>query len=318
MTTPVDSFRRRRGFALLAALWLVVAIATVALAFATESRERRAVALGASDRGAERAAALGGLAIARARLERVLREQRALGGANASALRSSDPWLDADTLFRDTLDVGGVRVRVHVDEVSTRLLVNGAQEDELRNLISYVTRDYTAADDIAQAIADWIDLDDLARQRGGEHDDYVAEGRLVLPPNRSVRDVDELRDVRGMTPEIFAAIRPYLTTLGTGRIDVNNAPVAVLRAIPGMTDDVIARIMSARSAQRRIRTLSEIVSGGPQSAALQAQIARRVTFTAAELLVSATVVGRADPRPQLLQAVVQRTDPNTVVSWVSW
>lgn len=307
---------RRPGFALLAALWLVVAIATVALAFATESRERRTVALGASDRGAERAAALGGLAIARARLERVLREQRVSGNAG-SALRSADPWLDADSLFADTIRVGSAPVRVRVDEVSTRLLVNGAQEEEVRNLVAYVTSDYTLADEVSQAIADWIDVDDLARQRGGEHDQYVAEGRLVLPPNRPVRDVDELRDVRGMTPPVFAELRPYLTTLGSGRIDVNSAPVPVLRSIPGMTDDIVARIMSTRSAQRRIRSIAEIMP--PRvSAAVQTQIARRVSFAASELLVTVDVLRTADARSQTLRAVVQRNDQESVVSWVSW
>ena len=313
---------RRSGFALLAALWLVVAIAAVALAFATEARSQRALALGASDRGAERAAALGGLAIARGRLERVLREQRA-SGTLGTALRSSDPWLDADTLFSDTLSVGGVPVRVRIADVGASLLVNTLQEEELRSFVAYVTGDFTAADEIAQSVADWIDLDTLPRPHGGERDAYLAEGRLVLPPDRPVRDVDELRDVRSMTPAIFAELRPYLTTLGTGRINVNTAPIPVLHAIPGMTDDVIARIVSARSAHRRIRSLTEIMAapaqGRPGTApGVQAQIARRVAFDVSDLELTVDVVRPSDPRPETLRAVVQRAGTQSFVSWTSW
>jgi general secretion pathway protein K len=316
------SNRRRAGFALLAALWLVVAIATVALAFATEARARRVLALGASDRAAERAAALGGLAIARGRLERVIRDQQVTGGG-AGALRSADPWLDADTLFADPIDVGGTPVRVHVADLGASLFVNALQEDELRNFIAYVTNDYSTADQIAQGIADWIDLDDLARGRGGERDEYLAAGRLVLPPNHPVRDVAELRDVEGMTPAILAELRPYLTTLGTGRINVNSAPVPVLRAITGMTDDVIARIMSARSAHRRIRSLADIMAapsqGRPGTApAVQTEIARRVVFDVSELEVTVDVVRPSDPRPATLRAVVQRNGTQSAVSWMGW
>jgi type II secretory pathway component PulK len=120
-----------------------------------------------------------------------------------------------------------------------------------------------------------------------------------------------------MTPALFAEIRPYLTALGTGRIDVNGAPAPVLRAIPGITDDVVARIMSARATQRRIRTIAEIMPART-SAALQAQIARRVTFNASELLLTIDVVDAVDARPQTLRAVVQRNDAETGVSWVSW
>jgi len=313
---------RRRGFALLAALWMVVAIAAVALAFATEARARRALALGASDRAAERAAALGGLAIARGRLERVLRDQQ-VTGAGAGALRSADPWLDADSLFTDTIDVGGIRVRVHATDLGASLFVNTVQEEDLRNFVAYVTSDYSTADEIAQGVADWIDLDDLPRLRGGERDEYVAAGRLVLPPNRQLRDVDELRDVKGMTPAIFAELRPYLTTLGTGRINVNSAPVPVLHAITGMTDDVIARIMSARSAHRRIQSLAEIMvapaQGRPGTApGVQAQIARRVAFDVSDLELTVNVVRPSDPRPETLRAVVQRAGTQSFISWTSW
>ena len=53
--------RNRRGFALLAAIWLVVAIAAVALQFSLEARERRLLGIHTAERGKGLAAATGAL-----------------------------------------------------------------------------------------------------------------------------------------------------------------------------------------------------------------------------------------------------------------
>ena len=312
---------RRHGFALLAALWLVVAISAVALVFATEAREHRAVALGAAGRGAERAVAEGALAVVRGRLEQVLRDNRVTGGG-AAALRAADPWLDADTLFADTLRVAGVPVHVAVRDLGTMLPVNSAWEDDLRNCIEAALDDYTAADHLAQAIADWIDVDSIPRANGGERDAYLAAGRLVLPPNRPVREVDELRDVLGMTPQRFATLRPLLTTVGSGRVNVNTAPPAVLHGVPGLTDDVIARILAVRAAHQRVTSVAGLfaASGGAgrRGAALQERLAGRITYDVEELEVSVTVLGRTAsqgvPARPTLRAVLQRSNG---IAWES-
>src|SRR4051812_39194949 len=83
--------RPRRGVALLAALWLVIAILTVALQFSMEAKERRTVGILASERGQQRALALGAFQLTRARMEQALRV--APTGTNVQNLRGADPWL---------------------------------------------------------------------------------------------------------------------------------------------------------------------------------------------------------------------------------
>ncbi|GJG85041.1 hypothetical protein tb265_02220 [Gemmatimonadetes bacterium T265] len=313
---PVTPYRTtpRRGFALPAALWLVVAISAAALAFATEARAHRALALGAAGRGAERAAAEGALAVVRGRLEQVLRDRR-VTGAGAATLRAADPWLDADTLFADTLRVAGVPVHVAVRDLGAMLPVNAATEDDLRNCFGAALDDYAAADHLAQAIADWIDADSVARAAGGERDAYLAAGRLVLPPNRPARDVDELRDVLGMTPQTFATLRPLLTTIGSGRVNVNTAPPAVLRGVPGLTDDVVARILAVRAAHQRVTSVAGLFGAGGDAgrrgAALRGQLASRLAYDVEDLEVSVTVLGQTVPRGATthptLRAVIERS-----------
>lgn len=323
--------RRRPGFALLAALWLVVAIGVVALQFSLDARERRLLGIGGQERAEARAATDGALAIARARLEQVLRRQR-VGGGNADRLRSYDAWLDADSLFQDTLSIGGVPVEIHVEDLGATLNPNTMSEDSWRAFLGALLGDFATADELAQSIMDWTDNDQLARPRGGERDQYLAEDRLVLPPNRMIRDVEELRDVKGMTPEILAQIRPFLVPRGSGRVNVNSAPLEVLRGVPGMTPDIIARIMSLRSAHQRIRSINDIApgttvrgrraNGRTVTTVTQNPVARqlngRLAYDVTELGVDITVDGTMKTTSEELHAIIARANNNqSSIMWES-
>jgi general secretion pathway protein K len=324
----------RRGFALLVALWLVVAITTVGLQFGVEAREHRLLALGASERAAARAAADGAIALAQARLERVLRQPTVRGDA-AAALRGADPWLDADSLLSGTDTLGGVTVELRARDLGERLNLNQLGEEELRTFFGFLFDDYMLADELAQSVLDWRDADDVARARGGEREAYERDGRLVLPADAPFREVDELLHVRGMTPERLARVRPYLATRGSGRVNVNSADEAVLRALPGMTDEGVARILGWRSQGRRVRTLAEVLPAGargrPAPRPGQAgrpggagnemlrRMEQRATTETRE--VELTLVARAGPQalPVRIQAVVLRTGNNgSSIAWKTW
>jgi hypothetical protein len=89
--------RPRKGFALLAAMWLIVAIAAVALQFSLEARERRLLGINTAERGRGRAAATGALNSTQAALEAALRQGPGTGNATMALMRGSDPWLDASS-----------------------------------------------------------------------------------------------------------------------------------------------------------------------------------------------------------------------------
>lgn len=306
----------RRGMALLAALWFVVAIGAVGLALGLEANEHRALGMEAADRHAADAAAAGGLAIARARLELALRQVPQSNGSAAGRLRGFDPWLDADSLFPDTLTIGRYAVRLHGEDLQARLLINAVQVPELRAFLSFLLQDFGNADALAQAITDWRDNDDLAQPRGAERENYLTRRRLDLPGNRGgFRDLEELRWVEGMTPEILAKIRPYLRVQGLGStINVNTAPPPVLRAIPGMTDAILTRIMAIRSQRQRITSLADIGVTGP----LQRLMNRQVSFDVTQLELTVTVASL--PPAHLVQSVwvLERTDNGAEVRWTDF
>lgn len=299
----------RRGVALLAALWLVIAIATVSLQFAIEARERRTIGILASERGIQRAAAMGALAMTQAKLEYAMRV--APTSNSAARLRSSDPWLDIDSVYSGTMFVDSIPVTVNALDLGERLNVNQLTENDLLNFFSYLLKDYAKATELSQTMMDWRDADSLPRPKGAERDDYIKDGALALPTNASFREIDELLHVKGMTPEIYAEASPYLTTLGNGQVNINTAPIAVLHALPGMTDPIIATIIQYRSQGRRIENVGEILAmatgrgrqGGPSQTALTARLSPQTTN------VEFTFDARVGPQaqPSRLTVVLQKS-----------
>jgi general secretion pathway protein K len=325
-----ETARARRGVALIAALWLVVAIAVVALQFSLAGKDRRVLGIDAADRGVAEGTALGALAATQAQLDYLLRAMPQNNAALAST-RSGDPWLGADSIYSGVTYVDSVPVDVELLDLGRRLNINDMTEDELRTFFSYVLNDYATADHLAQTIMDWTDLDDIPRPNGDEAEGYIKKGLLALPANGPFRSVDELRLVEGMTPAIYAKVAPYFTVYGSGLVNVNTAPVPVLRAIPGMTDQILSNILSQRSRGMRIASIAQVVPGyapargrgynaglAAMTGIQQQQLGQALTVNTRDVL--ATVTSRASPESEPVQvmALFTHTGATTTVSWEQW
>lgn len=300
----------REGFVLIAALWLIVALAAVGLDASLRSKTRRLAAANMLDETRARAAALAGEAYAQSRLTaalldgaQTLRLQAARNarggpnrgrGANNNSIRNlfrnnplEDPWRDPQELVPEEVVLdNGTRFVLRVRDVGAALNINSADADMLRRFFADgLGVDYAAADRLAQAILDWRDEDTIPRLNGAEVDEYLRAGAAVLPPNRGeFDDISELRHVLGMTPEIYEAARPYLTLLGTGQINVNSAPEPVLVALPGMTPAAAAEIVRMRESGLMPRNAQELLQLLPRGVAAAIDAAgpafsRRATFT---------------------------------------
>ena len=259
----------REGFALVAALWLLVALGAVGLQTALASRARRQAAANLLDEVRARAAVAAGSEYARSRLTAAMlgqaeelrseamerargrQAQRVAQASVRSLFRSvnplEDPWREPQQLVVPEMAFGEARYALLLRDVGAALNLNEASEENLRLFFAQgLGLDYGDADDLAQAILDWRDEDDLPRINGAEREEYLEEEALVLPPNRDFVDVDELRHVRGMTPEIYVMAAPHLTLLGDGQININSAPEPVLLSIPGMDEGTVNQLLSLR------------------------------------------------------------------------
>lgn len=284
----------RRGFALIMALWLLVALSTVGAGMAVRAKDVRRTAANVQESARALAAADGGVAHVRLLLERRL-QRGAAGGGTAAIL---DPWVELGSVLPDSQALDGAVYRVALRDAGSALHLNRCGEDELRTLLVALRVDAGEADRIAQAAMDWRDPDDLHRGRGAERGDYLRAGAAVLPRDGPFLSVEELRSVRGVTPEIFALARPHLTVAGTGRVNLNTAPAPVLLALPGMGNEAVAFVLRRQRSGVPLGSLADL---GPQLSpaardGFQAEYARlnaRTTTTTLEVEIRST--GRPVP-----------------------
>jgi len=246
--------RDRQGFALIAALWLMVALSVVALALGLRARDRRVSAGNVQEDAEAGAAAEAGVAHARALLE------RRLSGFSALA-PGIDPWQDLSSVVApDSQAVGDAWFRVRLRDAGAALNLNRCSEDELRRLLSALRIDAGNADRIAQAAMDWRDPDPLRRARGAERDDYVRAGAAELPSDAPFGSVEEFRRVRGVSEQVFRRASPYLTILGSGQVNLAAAPREVLLSLPGMTEESAAAVLRRQRRGMALASLADLGS----------------------------------------------------------
>lgn len=179
--------------------------------------------------------------------------------------------------------------------------------------------DFAEADQLAQAILDWRDEDEVPRLNGGEREEYLEEEALVLPPNRDFVDLDELRHVRGMTPELYVMAAPHLTLIGEGEINLNSAPEPVLLAVPGLDRGAVTEILRLRDSGRLPRSDRELLAllpgVGPIIEALGQEFSRRTTYTTdqVEILAQGWIEGGVVQVTS--RVVVSRGNSEATVVW---
>ncbi len=105
---------------------------------------------------------------------------------------------------------------------------------------------------IVPAVLDWLDADSETRFPDGAEDAYYAN---LEPPyraaNRPFVDPSELLLVRGVTPAIYARLRPFVVVLeGGAALNLNTASTTVLMSLaPGIDRATADLIVKARAAQ---------------------------------------------------------------------
>jgi general secretion pathway protein K len=102
------------------------------------------------------------------------------------------------------------------------------------------------AEELSDAIKDWIDADDEVTGDGAEGGYYAGLDRPYTAKNASLDCIEELLMVKGVTRELFygtaetAGLAQCLTVPGDGMININTAPKAVVRALSAeMTDEAV-------------------------------------------------------------------------------
>lgn len=230
-----------RGIAQLVVLWALLLLGTLAMSFAFSMRT-------------EALASRNGLEVARAYF------QARTGVDRAVALLSSVP---ADNVLAGTVTGGvdGATYEARVTAESGRIDINFVSGEALKEVLRNGGLSGDEAERVGDAILDWRDEDDQPRPGGAEEQDYASLPEPVRPRNGRLNSVGELRYVRGVTPEFYTRFLAAVFTVDSGMpgVNVNLAPVEVLRVLPGFTPE-LARRTAARREEAPFRSPVEIAS----------------------------------------------------------
>jgi general secretion pathway protein K len=216
-----------RGWALVTTLWVLTALSLLAAAAAsitvtTYRSEQHAVV------DASAAASLDAATVA-----------AVLG---ISDTRPSRRWpVDGR---RVSFVYDGRAIDVAVQDELGRIDLNGANRALISQLLLGAGLTLDDANKLADRIADWRNATGLETLNGGTDEDYRAAGLSYVPRHGPFQTVDELKLVLGMTPELFAKIRPALTVYSKrAMFDSSLAPREALWALyptdPARAEDVL-------------------------------------------------------------------------------
>lgn len=172
--------------------------------------------------------------------------------AEIAAAGSGGAGMETDGGSGET-DTGAnlARITTAIENEGGKIDLNSGRTDLLQPLLLQLG--VTDAESLSDAIVDFRDADDSARENGAEWPAYRAAGLPHVAHNIPFRTVNELRLVLGMTEEIFQRLAPYVTVYSRRRgIDPRYAPEIVLRAIPGLGEDAIEDILAQRSNQEAV------------------------------------------------------------------
>jgi type II secretory pathway component PulK len=262
----------RRGFVLIAVLWALVLAAALAAELHAGARGdlRGAAAVRAAARA--RWAARGGLAHA----EEALRAR-----LSASSAAGAPPGTDTLVVAPLALDYDGVKVRVTVVDARAKLQLNLAAAGELRALAEACGLTPDQAYRFAYAVTAW-------RAEHGPRWLAAPEDTLAVavpPPAGAFRAVEALRGVPGVTAAAYGAVARYLSVAGDGRVNLNTAPPAVLRTLPGFGAEAVEAVVERRRA-------ASFLSAWEVVPALPPQVRGRVQDQMAELMARAAFTPR--------------------------
>lgn len=309
----------QRGFALIAALWLVAAFSFVLAAVALESRPERHIAANAREDVRARAAARAGVARALSRLDRTAGDRRA-GVVEWTRLLAPEEEGRSAAQMAGRLEGTG-RYRVALRDPAARLPLNDIGLVPLRRLFRALGASTWEASVAAQSVLDWRDPDGLHRPNGAEWEDHYRDLQPpVRPRNGPFRSVRELRRVRGVDGGLYRRAAGHLTVRSGGAVNVNAAPEPVLEALPGLDRMAAAAILRRRRLGRPLRSLEELARLLPASAAARirrrfASLSRRVAFEPRRIVIASAGRAEASGARAVVRALAVRRQGDVRVVW---
>lgn len=249
---------RERGAALLAVLLLVAVTGAIAAAMVEDLRLSRTVAVNATARDQGRLFADGveqlALLTIDDRVQQSPERTTLAGGWNGATRTVQLPGGgSAQVTVRDGSNC--FNVNSVVDGQPGRPFVRRSSGvAEFIGLMIALDVPEAEARRIAEAAADWVDSDAVPGPGGAEDEAYASGPAPYRTGNTLFADPGEVRALSGMTPDIYARIRPWLCAMPTSDLSpinvntlgVEQAPLLAMLAPGQITLDRAGRVLAQR------------------------------------------------------------------------
>lgn len=244
-----------RGVALIVVLLMVSIITALTIQFSRDTRADITAAANLSDGIRLRAIAVSGFNVGEALL---LADK-----TNFDAL--TELWANTEMISLQSegyFDKGSFKLAIQDEagKIAINSLVSGSAYNEPVRL--FLVRLLTGpsfrieqrkAEELLDAIKDWIDPDDEVTGAGAEGAFYAGLPRPYKAKNAPIDCIEELLMVKGVSRELFygtgdsPGLVHCLSAYGDAMININTAPRAVLRALSAeMTDDDVIQLEKYR------------------------------------------------------------------------
>lgn len=260
-----------RGFAIVAVLWILVALSALATIFSIYLSKSARV-LGANDIGIQaEALASAGLELAAYQLLSAEEKARPAQGSFRFRMNNAD-------------------VAVTFTSEAARIDLNKAPKDMLANLFEVLGAEQKAAAAIADRIDGWRTQSRThatgtgAANSNTDADDeaalYLAAGLAYAPRRAPFAHVNELGLVLGISPALVERALPFVTVYSkSADIDALLAAPEVVAALPGMTPELLNDFLKQRPSLPRDQKAVAAALAPVKAATLPDARAFRVVMT---------------------------------------
>lgn len=245
--SPVPA--RERGYAMVAAVAGIAAMATIAATLVSLAAPRIETVQAETTRARLIAAADAGTVIA-------------LGGLTGDGLAAR--WtLDGEV---HELEFAGVSLRIHIEDEHGKFNLARINDESvvwLLETVGYGSGPQREA--LRWAMVEWtgatIDPNDEENQPPDDPDPQYYDRRGILPRHGTPATIDEMGEIRGMTPNLLEKLRPVVTAdAGNATFDPAHAnPLAIQAMSEGRTDS--PEIIERRRALAGQRTAFSLSAG---------------------------------------------------------
>ena len=233
-----------RGAALLSVLLLVAVMAVIAAVMLERLNLATRLAANSQAMAQARLHALSAESLAMARIRSLvaLNPQRTIDPQGILGREIALPLANALVVARIE-DAGNCfNINSLVEGEESNFVLRPIGLAQLRALMAGLAIPENEAVPLTDAIADWIDSDDIALPNGAEDPFYQGLPAPYRVANRLLVDPGELRAVRGMTPAYYTRLRPWLCALPGAELsplNVNTLRPDQARLIAMLSPDTI-------------------------------------------------------------------------------